>query len=157
MVLLSLLTALVSPACTKKPDDEAVRSHVVGLWTWNPRAQLPADKIEDDTGIYATPDHQILEFGATVPADDDRGGFVEYRHVPTNKNMQEAWVIWRRGPWYVRDGTIQVQGKLETTFNVLRVNANELRLEGVGFACKDGCVLRPLKNLPEAAKHGRPF
>lgn len=157
VILLSLLGALFVPACTKKPDDKNIQSAIVGAWTWNPREQLASEKIENDTGIYATPDQQILQFGTTVASDHDRGDFVEYRHVPTNKNMKEDWVIWRRGQWYVLDAKIYVQGKLETDFVVLRLGANELRLKAVGFDCKEGCALRPLKEIPDAAKQGRPF
>jgi len=156
-LLFSLLLAFVLPACAKKPADKIIVSTVVGAWTWNPREQLPADKIENDTGIYATPDQQILQFGPTVAWDNDRGAFVEYRHVPTNKTMKEDWVVWRRGPWYVLDASIKVQAKLETDFEVLSISASELRVRGVPFPCKDGCVLRPLKEIPEAAKNGRPF
>ena len=157
IVFVSLLGTLFVPACSKKPDDKTVQSSIVGAWTWNPREQLAADKIENDTGIYATPDQQILQFSATVASDHDRGDFVEYRHVPTNKHMEAAWVVWRRAPWYVFDAKIQVQGKLETDFVVLRIGANALRVKGLGFDCKEGCVLRPLKEIPAAARNGRPF
>lgn len=157
VVRFSVLSAFLFSACSKKPDDETIRSNLVGVWTWNPRTQLPPNEIKEDTGIYDTPDQQIFQFGATVASDHDRGDFVEYRHVPTNKNMKEDWVVWRRGPWFVFQANVEIQGKLESNFNVLRVSANELRVAGVGFPCKDGCVLRRLDAVPEAAKNGRPF
>lgn len=156
-LLASLVSAALSSACTRAPSDATIQSSLPGAWTWNPREQLPADQLENDTGIYATPDQQILQFGALVATDADRGAFVEYRHVPTNKNMKEAWVVWRRGSWFAAHAEVQLQSKPDAKLQILRLDADELRVSGVGFACKEGCVLRRLKEIPAAAQSGRPF
>jgi hypothetical protein len=139
----------------KKPDDDAIRSTLPGSWSFKPREQLPADKIEDDTGIYATPLEDILRFGPVASKDDPRGSFVEYKHVPKNKNLEaDRWVVADRGKWFVQDGqvTLQLDGKANRDFSVVGLSARTLRVAGPLYACKNGCVLDPIAQLPDAVQ-----
>jgi hypothetical protein len=155
-----LLLGAMSVGCSKKPSDDTIRSQLVGVWSFRPREQLPPEKIEDDTGIYATPVEKVFQFTPTVPKDHDRGTYVEYRNIPKNKNLDSArWVIWERGNWYVLGDAVSLQPERgsDIDYKVLFVGPRTLRVSGEpGFACKNGCVLDPRTELPAEARSAKP-
>ncbi len=70
-------------------------------------------------------------------------------------NSSERWAVMERGRWFVHDGTVHVQQRSDVEFTVLKLNSQHLRVSGVLFGCKDGCVLRPLRELPEGARSAK--
>lgn len=159
LVPLSLFTTLCLLGCTTKPDDKRIESTLVGVWTWNPHEQLPADKIQTDTGIYATPIQEIFQFGPVDPNAQEQGEYIEYWHVPENGLMKQSWISGPEGHWLTYKARINVSLSrspyIGRTFDILSISPSQLRVQGPEFECKDGCVLVPLKEVPEAAKNGR--
>jgi hypothetical protein len=163
IVLFTILTALGTSGCSTKPDDETIETQLVGIWSFNPREQLPPEKIDQSASAYMTPDQQIFQFEPIAPGEDARGEFVEYRHIPEHTNssngstMKARWVIMQRGRWYAANGKVKLQAKNEAEFEVLTASAGALRVGGLLFPCKDACVLRPLSELPEAVRSAEPW
>jgi hypothetical protein len=160
--LLMFAAALLLLGCSSSADDETIRKQLVGTWSFNPREQLPPNKIDDVA--FVTPDQEILQFGPGKAEENGRGSYVEYAHIPKNEHGGERWEITRRGSWFVVAGKVTLQGNAENIrwstdveLTVLKSSSSFLRLDGFPLLpCKGGCVVRPLKELPEAARTAQP-
>ncbi len=170
--LIVVVVAVGSPACSKKPDAETLQKQLVGVWSFNPREQMPTEKIDDKA--FITPDQTILQFEPvkTEEKGATSGRYTQYSHVPKHENdvagrvvvTDAHWELDRRGDWlinaegelYLQGGTENVKGSSDVHLKIVDSRSDLLRLDGFPlWPCKVGekvgCVLRPLKELPTPA------
>ncbi len=154
--LLLCAAGLTSAGCSKRGGDEAIHKQLVGAWSFNPRTQLPPEKIDDVA--FETPDQMILQFEPTQALDNGgaQGSFAEYKHVPKLVHSSDHWEV-RRGKWFVLDGKLTLTGYFDEVLRVVSSSAVRLKLDGIPLLpCKEACDLRPLNELPEGARAALP-
>jgi hypothetical protein len=149
------------PACSKGADDDAIRKQLVGSWSFNPREQLPPEKIDDKA--FETPDQVILQIEEAKVLDNGgtSGFYVEYRHIPKLEHSSDHWEA-KRGAWFVLDRKVTLQAGRDSAVELKVVNSGSKHLRLDGFAlmpCKGGCAFDSLTEIPEAARKApqRPY
>lgn len=150
-----LAAALSSMACSKKPDDATIEKQLVGTWSFNPREQLPQDKIDDVA--FETPDRVVLAIEPAKPQDNGLGSYAKYEHIPKLEHTHDHWRV-HRGQWYVAQGELTLQpegGVFAEKMRVLVSGPQWLRLDGMPLLpCKKGCSLQHIDRVPEPALRG---
>jgi hypothetical protein len=95
------LLSLTAAACQ---TDAGMAQDLVGIWTWNPRTELPKDKIVE-TG-FPTPDLEAIKLDAD-------GRYMHIRRIPGYEtdvagkpfHVSERWWEWK-GTWSVVKGEL---------------------------------------------------
>ena len=158
-LVLAVIAALTSSGCSKKPDDATIGKQLTGIWSFNPREQLSSEKIDENIGVYTTPDGDILQLGSPIDPNDTRGEFVHYVHIPkhvpptSGDPVPARWTIRDRGHWFFFDGKVTLQGRTESSLTVTAVSSNSFRSSNYYLGCRQAsCTLRRLDELPAEAR-----
>lgn len=136
--------------CTKKQDDATIEKRLVGIWSFNPREQVPQEKIDNEA--FETPSQVVLQFDASKV--DEKGSesasYAMYEHIPKLVHSTDHWKV-TRGTWFVAQGKVILQGSYDVELKVLSAAPRQLRVDHFPLIpCNnDNCVLLPLSSLPE--------
>ena len=98
----AVLSMLISGCRT----ESGTKKDLVGMWTWNPRSELPANQVE--TKGFPTPELEALQLRAD-------GTFVYTEKIPgwdtqvagNTQHIGEQWMEWK-GTWSFAKGELEL-------------------------------------------------